>query len=193
MRVLAGTARSVPLKTVPDLNTRPILDRIKKSLFSILETSTLILDASVADLYAGAGTQGIEALSRGAEFCHFVEKRSDAVALLKQNLEKTKLFSKATVHCGTVTPTLQKMLHDAKPPRFDLILYDPPFAFSRESTTRSLVEAEMDLAGQLLYPGHGRIILRCERKVDPPAPSGLILAREWSDGGHAFLFYALKV
>src|SRR5438105_7006423 len=113
MRVLSGSARSVPLKTVPDMDTRPILDRVKKSLFSILESSTLILDARVADLYAGTGTQGIEALSRGAESCLFVEKRADAVKLLNENLEKTKLANRGTIRCTSVRNALEELL--AKP------------------------------------------------------------------------------
>src|SRR5438105_526511 len=119
MRVLAGTARGVPLKTVPDMNTRPILDRIKKSLFSILETSTLILDARVVDLYAGTGTQGIEALSRGAESCLFVEKRSDAVKLLNENLAKTKLANRGTVQCTSVRNALEQLLKRQDKPLFD--------------------------------------------------------------------------
>src|SRR5438034_6092983 len=112
MKVLSGTARGVPLKTVPDMQTRPILDRIKKSLFSILESSTLILDARVADLYAGTGTQGIEALSRGAESCLFVEKRSDAIVLLKENLDKTRLGEKATIRCSDVSSVLHALLRE---------------------------------------------------------------------------------
>ena len=190
MRVLAGTARSVPLKTVPDFNTRPILDRVKKSLFSILETSTLIQDATVADLYAGTGTQGIEALSRGAEKCWFVEKRPDAIALLNENLAKTRLTDRAVVRCDDVNRLLHGLAHYAGGEvRFDLILYDPPFRFSRESASRAEVEAEMSLAGKFLYPGHARLVLRCEAKVDAPAPAGLELARSWTDGPHAFAFY----
>ncbi|MCY3018983.1 MAG: RsmD family RNA methyltransferase [Planctomycetota bacterium] len=137
MRVLSGTARGVPLKTVPDFHTRPILDRVKKSLFSILESSTLIQDAMVADLYAGTGTQGIEALSRGAETCLFVEKRPDAVALLNENLAKTRLAAKADVRCDTVMRVLQALGGGSEPgARFDLILYDPPFSFSREQAHR---------------------------------------------------------
>ena len=98
MRVLSGTARGVPLKTVPDFQTRPILDRVKKSLFSILDAAALLVDARVADLYAGTGTQGIEALSRGAERCLFIEKRPDAIELMRENLQKTKLSPRATVH-----------------------------------------------------------------------------------------------
>src|SRR4051812_31188077 len=189
MRVLSGTARGVPLQTVPDMQTRPILDRIKKSLFSILESSTLILDARVADFYAGAGTQGIEALSRGAEYCLFVERRPEAVKLLNENLAKTWLAEKAAARCATVAQVLAELQQKAPPEKFDLILYDPPFSFSREDGTRPEAEAEMALAGKLLYPGHGRLVLRFEKKAEPPAPEGLQLARHWTDGPHAFAFF----
>src|SRR5437016_5863877 len=115
MRVLSGSARGVPLKTVPDLDTRPILDRIKKSLFSMLDAAGLLLDARVADLYAGTGTQGIEALSRGAEKCLFVERRSDAAALLRENLAKTRLADRGDVRCADVNALLRELA--APPPR----------------------------------------------------------------------------
>jgi 16S rRNA (guanine966-N2)-methyltransferase len=192
MRVLSGTARGVPLKTVPDMNTRPILDRIKKSLFSILESSTLILDARVADFYAGTGTQGIEALSRGAEHCVFVERRPDAIALMKENLAKTKLADKADVRCSTVGQVLGDLSRATPPAKFDLILYDPPFSFSREDSSRAEAEREMALAGKFLYPNHGRLVLRFEKIADAPEPEGLQLARYWTDGPHAFAFFQIK-
>jgi 16S rRNA (guanine(966)-N(2))-methyltransferase RsmD len=186
MRVLAGSARGVPLKTVPDFETRPILDRIKKSLFSMLEAASLIHDTAVADLYAGTGTQGIEALSRGAESCVFVEQRPEAVALLKENLAKTRLAGRAVVQCCTTA----RFLSSCQPTAcFDLILYDPPFSFSREAGSRAEAEAELSRAGKLLYPGHARLVLRSEKKAAPPAPAGLELVRQWADGPHAFLFY----
>ena len=193
MRVLSGSARSIPLKTLPDFRTRPILDRIKKSLFSILESSALILDARVADLYAGTGTQGIEALSRGAEWCLFVEQRPDGVALLKENLCKTKLEAKAVVRCSTVGSVLSELISQKNPPSsslYDLILYDPPFMMSRDPEHRKELESEMGLAGTLLYPGHGRLVLRFEKKAELPTPAGLRMMRHWVDGPHAFAFYA---
>jgi 16S rRNA (guanine(966)-N(2))-methyltransferase RsmD len=190
MRVLSGSARGVPLKAVPDMNTRPILDRVKKSLFSMLDAASLLLDARVADLYAGTGTQGIEALSRGSEYCLFVEKRNDAVALLKENLAKVRLAEKAEVRCGEVTSVLNdklRTLQDAQ--RLDLILYDPPFVFSADDESRKACETEMALAGKLLFPNHARLILRFEKKADAPKPEGLKLHRHWTDGPHAFAFY----
>jgi len=187
MRVLSGTARGVPLKTVPDFNTRPILDRLKKSLFSMLDAQALMVDARVADVYAGTGTQGVEALSRGAEYCLFIEKRPDAVALMKENLAKTRLAERAEIRCALVTPTLQEF--ERKGAQFDLMLYDPPFVFSHEPESRVEIEAEMALAGRLLFPNHARLVLRFEKKAPPPAPAGLEMVRHWTDGPHAFAFY----
>lgn len=189
MQVLSGSARGVPLKTVPDFNTRPILDRLKKSLFSMLDAQSLLLDARVADVYAGTGTQGIEALSRGAEYCLFIEKRPDAVALMKENLARTRLAERAEIRCAQATPALREF--ERKPPsaRFDLILYDPPFVFSLDPASRAEIETEMALAGRLLFPNHARLVLRFEKKAPPPAPAGLELARHWTDGPHAFAFY----
>ncbi|MBI3830747.1 MAG: RsmD family RNA methyltransferase [Planctomycetes bacterium] len=191
MRVMSGSARGVPLKTVPDMDTRPILDRIKKSLFSILDSAGLLAGARVMDLYAGTGTQGIEALSRGARFCFFVERRNDAVILLRENLAKTRLDDRAEVRLGDVRLALQQLAKSREGggfEPFDLILYDPPFAFSREDATRQEAEAEMALAGRLLNET-GRLVLRTESKVEPPQPEGLTLARHWKDGPHAFCFY----
>lgn len=190
MRVMSGSARGVPLKTVPDMDTRPILDRIKKSLFSILDSAGLLAGARLMDLYAGTGTQGIEALSRGAAWCYFVERRNDAVQLLRENLAKTRLDDRAEVRLGDVRLALQNLANSRgggfEP--YDLILYDPPFAFSREDATRKDVETEMALAGKLLSDV-GRLVLRTESKVEPPKPEGLTLARHWTDGPHAFCFY----
>lgn len=189
MRVIGGSARGVPLQTVPDMNTRPILDRVKKSLFSMLDAAALLADARVADFYAGAGTQGIEALSRGAEKCVFVEKRADAVKLLNENLAKTKLAQFADVRCSTVRRVIEELLAKTAGPQLDLILYDPPFPFSREDASRAEAEAEMALAGKLLYPSHGRLVLRFEKKADVPEPEGLKCVRHWTDGPHAFAFF----
>lgn len=192
MRVIAGTARGVPLKTVPDMNTRPILDRLKKSLFSMLDAAGLLADRRVADFYSGAGTLGIEALSRGAASCLFVEKRRDAVKLLNENLAKTRLAERADVRCADVGLTIQGLLREpaAQEGRghFDLILYDPPFAFSREQDARGALDAELAAAGRLLAP-EGRLMLRAEKRTEPPAPTGLAVTRHWTDGPHAMFFF----
>lgn len=191
MRVIGGTARSVPLLTVPDDGTRPILDRLKKSLFSILDSAGLLSGRRVMDLYSGTGTLGIEALSRGALHCHFAELRADCVELLKKNLLKTRLLERAEIHRGEVIALLRRLAPSPSAPlhRADLILYDPPFVFSRERHSRAALETEMSLAGHLLAE-EGRLVLRCERCTEPPHPPGLELLRHWTDGPHALCFFA---
>ena len=156
----------------------------------MLEARSLLVGARAADLYAGTGTQGLEALSRGAEHCLFVERRADAVQLLHENLAKTGLAARAEVRCAAVGAVLQEWARAGETAaRFDLILDDPPFAFSRAPESRAALEAEMALAGRFLHPGHARLVLRFEKKVQPPAPPGLALVRHWTDGPHAFAFY----
>ena len=193
MQIIAGSARGVPLQTVPDNDTRPILDRVKKSLFSILDAAGRLVDARVMDLYSGTGTQGLEALSRGAVYALFVEKRADAVKLLHANLAKTKLAEGAEVRQADVGQTIAALDRErtARPEAFkpfDVIFHDPPFPYSREDATRAAIEAELALAGKLLAP-EGWMILRMEKKIDPPKALGLDLFRHWTDGPHALCFY----
>src|SRR5215467_5396176 len=88
MRVIAGSARGIPLKT-PDHEARPTMDRVREAIFSSL--GDLVIGARVLDLFAGSGALGIEALSRGADSAVFVEEDQQSTAAIKQNLAKTKL------------------------------------------------------------------------------------------------------
>ncbi len=122
MRVIAGTARSMPLKTIEGLETRPTTDRIKETLFNILQGD--IPGAVFLDLCAGSGSIGIEALSRGAKSAYFVENNKAASACIKDNLAFTKLNDKAVVmECDAVTAIGRlsgKVL-------FDIVFMDPPY------------------------------------------------------------------
>ena len=95
MRVIAGTARSLPLKTIEGLETRPTTDRIKETLFNMLQSD--IPGCKFLDLYSGSGAIGIEALSRGAAKAVLVENSKKAVECIKDNLMFTKLADKADV------------------------------------------------------------------------------------------------
>lgn len=121
MRVIAGTARGVPLTAPRDRATRPVTDRVKETLFAIV--GDRVVEAHVLDLYAGSGAIGIEALSRGAAACTFVERGREALAALRRNLEKTRLGAAASVVGGDVMRFL-----DATPAhRYDLVVLDPPY------------------------------------------------------------------
>lgn len=122
MRVIAGSARRISLKTLEGLETRPTTDRIKETLFNILQYN--LADCWFLDLFAGSGGIGIEALSRGAAGCVFVEQNRAAAECVRQNLESTRLKDQAVVmNCDALTA-----LHRLKGKyRFDYIFMDPPY------------------------------------------------------------------
>lgn len=119
MRVIAGRAKGIQLQPVPGSGTRPISDRVKEALFSILAAE--VVGAHVLDLFAGTGSVGIEALSRGAARAIFVEKRSRATATIKANLQRTQLTGYGRVVKADVFRFLA-----GKPEPFDLIYVAPP-------------------------------------------------------------------
>jgi 16S rRNA (guanine966-N2)-methyltransferase len=121
MRVIAGTARGVPLTAPRGTATRPITDRVKETLFAIL--ADRVPGARVADLYAGSGAIGIEALSRGAAFVDFVERDRAALTALRGNLERTRLGEAAGVHAQEV----ERYLAGASDATWDLAVLDPPY------------------------------------------------------------------
>ena len=105
MRVIAGSARSLKLKTLEGIDTRPTTDRIKETLFNMI--APYLYDCEFLDLFAGSGGIGIEALSRGAKEAVFVEQNKKAVACIKENLTHTHLSDKAVVMSKDVMTALR--------------------------------------------------------------------------------------
>ncbi|MCI8465021.1 MAG: 16S rRNA (guanine(966)-N(2))-methyltransferase RsmD [Lachnospiraceae bacterium] len=124
MRVIAGTARRLPLKTLEGPETRPTTDRIKETLFNMLQAD--VSGSRFLDLFAGSGAIGIEALSRGARECVFVEKNRKAAECIRENLSFTRLEESAELmECDALTAI--RRLEDAGGEVFDLIFMDPPY------------------------------------------------------------------
>jgi len=160
MRVIAGTARSLPLKTVGGINTRPTTDRIKETLFNMLQGN--VLSARFLDLFSGSGAIGIEALSRGAEYAVFVENNRAALDCMKQNLRFTKLEDRAQVIGKDCFHALHSLEIKREP--FQIIFMDPPYGKELErqvleyllgssladSNTLIIVEASLDTDFQYL-------------------------------------------
>ena len=119
LRIIAGDHRGRRI-AVPPAGTRPMTDRVRESLFAVLEPR--IVGARFADLCAGSGAVGIEALSRGAVHALFVERSRDAVAIIQSNLSRLKLTDRATLQDADVLLAL-----DAPGASFDLIVADPPY------------------------------------------------------------------
>ena len=121
MRVIAGTARSLPLKTREGKDTRPTTDRIKETLFNVLQP--YVQEAVFLDLFSGSGGIGIEALSRGAYHAYFVENDVKAVECIIDNLKFTKFTDRATVLKQDVISALSGISEK----EVDIIFMDPPY------------------------------------------------------------------
>ena len=123
LRVIAGIAKGHKLKTVKGMTTRPTSDRVKESLFNII--AQYIADRNVLDLFAGTGSLGIEALSRGAATAVFTDKSRDCCDIIRDNLIHTKLHEKGTVFNESFMENLARMYGEGR--RFDIVLLDPPY------------------------------------------------------------------
>ncbi|MBS3898893.1 MAG: 16S rRNA (guanine(966)-N(2))-methyltransferase RsmD [Dethiobacter sp.] len=142
MRIIAGCARGRRLKTRKGLETRPTADRIKEALFNIL--AARVVDCSFLDVFAGSGGIGIEAISRGARSCVFVEKNFLCAKIIKENLSLTGLAERAVILTMDAEAALAYLCKKAV--GFNLIFFDPPY-YSHE-----LAQA-LQTAVPLLLPG----------------------------------------
>ncbi len=139
MRVIAGTAKRLQLKTVEGIDTRPTTDRIKETLFNMISPS--IFGCIFLDLFSGSGGIGIEALSRGAKEAVFVEKNPKAMECIKDNLKYTKLNHKAVTLTKDVMTALYQLEGEKN---FDFIFMDPPYHQNLEKKVLEYL-AESDL------------------------------------------------
>ena len=123
MRIIAGTAKGIRLKTPKGMKTRPTADRVKESVFGILAATPL--DAEVLDLFAGTGNLGLEALSRGAASAMLVDKNSQSIKIMMENAILTDLAGMAVICREDVLQALRRL--DGEGKSFDLIFCDPPY------------------------------------------------------------------
>ncbi len=122
MRIIAGKARRLPLKTLQGKDTRPTTDRIKETLFNIL--SPELEGAYFLDLFAGSGQIGLEAISRGSSYCVFVDNNKKACEVIRENMEFTKLADQCMVMNTDVLTALRQLEGTYC---FGLIFLDPPY------------------------------------------------------------------
>ncbi len=122
MRVIAGTARRIQLKTIPGMDTRPTTDRIKETLFNMIQSD--LYDSNFLDLFSGSGAIGIEALSRGARECYFIEQNPKACSCIRDNLKATKFDNQAKVMQCEALAGLKSINGRCS---FNYIFMDPPY------------------------------------------------------------------
>ena len=138
MRVISGNARSLRLKTIEGNGTRPTTDRIKETLFNMINDR--MYDCRFLDLFSGSGAIGIEALSRGAREAVFVENNKKAVSCIKENLKFTKLIDRAQIIERNAESAVAGLSG-----RFDVIFMDPPYDNEYEKKILELI-SESDIA-----------------------------------------------
>lgn len=153
MRVITGSARGRKLKTLSGLEVRPTTDMVKESLFSIIQFE--VQGARVLDLFAGSGQLGIEALSRGAAFCVFVDCSRQAQAVVRENLQATGLAKLSRVAAMEAIPFLKSSADT-----FDLAFLDPPYG-------QGLLQAALPLLGSRMSE---RGIILCESGLKEELP-----------------------
>ena len=122
MQVITGKAKEHRLKAPKGNTTRPATELVREAIFSILETTTNDWE-QVLVLFSGSGALGIEALSRGAGWVDFVERKPRCCAIIKENLEKTKLASQAHIYCCSIAKALSFLDKE-----YSIILMDPPYS-----------------------------------------------------------------
>jgi len=178
MRVIAGTARGRRLKSPPVRprgvsSVRPSSDLMRGAIFSAL--TSLDADLSrVLDIYAGSGALGIEALSRGAEWCDFVERDPAACAVIRENLRLTGFEAKAAVHCMPAERAASRVSGS-----YTLVLADPPYA---DEQARSVLQHLA--ASALIEPGNTILVLEHGARSEPAAavgPLALLNSRRHGD------------
>jgi len=123
MRVIAGTARSLKLETIDSMDTRPTTDRIKETLFNMINPE--LAGCTFLDLFSGSGGIAIEALSRGADSAYLVEQNKKAVDCINRNLKFTHLDSKAVVIAGDAVSSIDRLERNGV--QFDVVFMDPPY------------------------------------------------------------------
>ena len=156
MRVITGTARGRRLGELKGLETRPTTGKDKEGVFSALQFD--VPDARVLDLFAGTGQMGIEALSRGAKSCTFVDRRADAAKLVRDNLAVCGFTDRARVVCGDAMGYLASLRE-----KYDLVFLDPPYADD------TLERAVAHIARFDILAPHG--IMAAECPADKPLPA----------------------
>jgi 16S rRNA (guanine966-N2)-methyltransferase len=185
MRVIAGTYRSRPLEAPRGTATRPTSDRLRETLFNVL--SPRIPDARFADLYAGSGAVGIEAISRGAEHVWFAENAPPALAAIRGNLAKLKVGGGYSVEDRSVAHLLRSLVKAQR--LLDIVFLDPPYEAEEEySGTLGLLAREH---AAVLAPG--AVVVVEHRKKSPLVEryGALERTRLLKQGDVALSFYAV--
>jgi 16S rRNA (guanine(966)-N(2))-methyltransferase RsmD len=179
MRIIAGSKRGMKLLMPKTPVSRPIIDRVKESVFDVLYKYDLPEGRIVADVFAGVGSLGLEALSRGARFVTFVENDRKVASILDRNIEKCDFAANSRVVKGNAFKIGAPVGLDGE--KYDLVFVDPPYAMSRAMSENSPLGELLALLCEQVE-SDGIVVVRTERYVellDEYGQLGIIDRREW--------------
>jgi 16S rRNA (guanine966-N2)-methyltransferase len=179
MRIIGGAKRGMRLLSPRTGDSRPIIDRVKESLFSVLYKYDLPKDKIVADLFCGVGSLGLEALSRGAGFVTFVEKNPKVVAVLNRNIEKAGFVRESRVITANALKIGVPVGFEEE--KYSLVFVDPPYSVTRETKADSPLGGLLNvLSGQVVPDGF--VVVRTHRRnflLDKYGRFQIIERRQW--------------
>lgn len=185
MRVIAGKFRSRNLQTLPGDETRPTYDRLRETLFNVLAAAGKLEDGIFVDLFAGTGSVGIEALSRGASHVYFAESARKAAQVIRANLESLGATQEADVYERTAMDTLRLLSEAGVAPT--VVFLDPPYQQQGAYAQVLRVVGQT----QLLAPG-GILVAEHEKRFDPgPGEGSLQRYRRLDQGESSLSFYRI--
>ncbi len=173
MRVVAGTLRGRPIVAPEGEATRPTTDRAREATFNSLMSLGAVEDAKVIDLFAGSGAMGIEALSRGAASCAFLERDRKALDSIRYNIKTLQLADNTTVLSGDVMTNVVALRN------VDLVLADPPYDFDRWTDLLTVLNL-------VLAPG-GVVVTESGREIQPPEGWDVLRSKRYGRAWVAFL------
>ena len=182
VRVISGSARGLKLNTPGDDRVRPTTDRVKESMFNIIQD--WVYDSQVLDLFAGSGALGIEALSRGASQAVFCDNSLDSIKIIKSNIEKARVVDRSQIVSGDFKRCLRDM--EAKNQSFDMIFVDPPYY-------EGLFEEVLDtIRSCKILKKDGIVIVEHDAKRPIGQVEGLEVYKEKKYGITMLTFYCLE-
>ena len=171
MRVITGALRGKRLVALEGLDVRPTSDKVKEAVFSIIQFD--LPAAQVLDLFAGGGQLGIEAISRGAKSCVFVDRSRDAVDIVRKNVDSCRISSQARIVNSDSIDYLRRAAKNKA--EFDIVFADPPYE-------RGLLERVLPLISEVIKP-LGTVVCEHESELELPETVGrLCLYRKYSYG-----------
>ncbi|SHH09454.1 16S rRNA (guanine(966)-N(2))-methyltransferase RsmD [Tepidibacter thalassicus] len=183
MRVISGSARGLKLKSPKGMDVRPTTDRVKESVFNIINNR--LMDSFVLDVFSGTGSLGIEALSRGAQKCIFVDLSKESIKIIKENVQKARFDEKSEIILSDAINAINKLA--ARKNKFDIIFMDPPYL-------KNLIEPVLEeISKKNILENNGIIIVEHDTKDKLSEKiNNIYMYREKKYGNTTISFFALE-